>query len=133
MQMYSMNRRLKNSNVTVTSLHPGLVSTEIGRAFDDRPCASCCWNFLLCCCMYFNKKMHLNIRYCVPCKRNNYLTSISSFPEGQKFRDVCMFPISLSALQILGRFSYLMLPREIKFTCNSNPSINIPLHFKNKT
>ncbi|KAJ8301366.1 hypothetical protein KUTeg_020353 [Tegillarca granosa] len=24
MQMYSMNRRLKNSNVTVTSLHPGL-------------------------------------------------------------------------------------------------------------
>lgn len=50
MQMYSMNRRLKNSNVTVTSLHPGLVNTEIGRAFDGRCCASCCWDFLLCCC-----------------------------------------------------------------------------------
>ncbi|XP_060082480.1 retinol dehydrogenase 12-like [Ylistrum balloti] len=35
MQMYSMNRRLLNSNVTVVSLHPGIVETEVTRNFKD--------------------------------------------------------------------------------------------------
>lgn len=35
MQMFSMNRRLKTSNVTVTSLHPGMVETEVSRNFKD--------------------------------------------------------------------------------------------------
>ncbi|XP_069136791.1 polyprenol dehydrogenase-like isoform X2 [Argopecten irradians] len=35
MQMFSMNRRLKASNVTVTSLHPGMVETELPRNFQD--------------------------------------------------------------------------------------------------
>lgn len=35
MQMFSMNRRLQNSNVTVTSLHPGVVQTEVTRNFTD--------------------------------------------------------------------------------------------------
>ncbi|XP_021355392.1 retinol dehydrogenase 14-like [Mizuhopecten yessoensis] len=37
MQMYSMNRRLRSSNVTVTSLHPGVVRTELERNFKDFP------------------------------------------------------------------------------------------------
>ncbi|XP_052244115.1 retinol dehydrogenase 14-like [Dreissena polymorpha] len=35
MQMYSLQRRLKNSHVTITSAHPGTVETEIGRDFKD--------------------------------------------------------------------------------------------------
>ncbi|XP_060084644.1 retinol dehydrogenase 14-like [Ylistrum balloti] len=35
MQMFSMNRRLQNSNVTVSSLHPGVVQTEVTRNFSD--------------------------------------------------------------------------------------------------
>ncbi|XP_033740347.1 retinol dehydrogenase 14-like [Pecten maximus] len=35
MQMFSMNRRLQNSNVTVLSLHPGMVETEVSRNFKD--------------------------------------------------------------------------------------------------
>ncbi|XP_021355312.1 retinol dehydrogenase 14-like [Mizuhopecten yessoensis] len=35
MQMFSMNRRLQNSNVTVVSLHPGIVDTEVTRNFSD--------------------------------------------------------------------------------------------------
>ncbi|KAL5010993.1 hypothetical protein ScPMuIL_013298 [Solemya velum] len=39
MQMYSMARRLEGSNVTIASLHPGAVDTEIVHNFDD-------WRFL---------------------------------------------------------------------------------------
>nr|XP_022293543.1 dehydrogenase/reductase SDR family member on chromosome X-like [Crassostrea virginica]XP_022293561.1 dehydrogenase/reductase SDR family member on chromosome X-like [Crassostrea virginica] len=35
MQMYSLNRRLNTTNVTVNSLHPGIVETEITRSFTD--------------------------------------------------------------------------------------------------
>jgi hypothetical protein len=35
MQMFYMNRRLKDSNVSVLSLHPGIVDTEINRSFQD--------------------------------------------------------------------------------------------------
>ncbi|XP_033740349.1 retinol dehydrogenase 14-like isoform X2 [Pecten maximus] len=35
MQMFSMNRRLQNSNVAVLSLHPGMVETELRRNFKD--------------------------------------------------------------------------------------------------
>ena len=35
MQTYSMARRLKGSNVTVNSSHPGVVATEISRGFND--------------------------------------------------------------------------------------------------
>lgn len=35
MQMFYMNRRLKDSNVSVLSLHPGIVGTEISRSFQD--------------------------------------------------------------------------------------------------
>ncbi|KAJ8314493.1 hypothetical protein KUTeg_006643 [Tegillarca granosa] len=43
MHMYSLNRRIKHSNVTVTSLHPGYSDTQFNRAFEDRRCASCLW------------------------------------------------------------------------------------------
>ncbi|KAL3882937.1 hypothetical protein ACJMK2_029239 [Sinanodonta woodiana] len=35
MQMHSMQKRLKGSNVSVNSLHPGMVDTEISRNFQD--------------------------------------------------------------------------------------------------
>lgn len=35
MQMYFMNRRLKDSNIHVLSIHPGIVETEINRSFQD--------------------------------------------------------------------------------------------------
>ena len=35
MQMYFMNRKLKDSNVIVSSLHPGVVNTELSRGFQD--------------------------------------------------------------------------------------------------
>ncbi|KAK3602907.1 hypothetical protein CHS0354_018774 [Potamilus streckersoni] len=35
MQMHSMDRRLQGSNVSVNSLHPGMVDTEISRNFQD--------------------------------------------------------------------------------------------------
>jgi hypothetical protein len=35
MQMYFMNRQLKDSNVIVSSLHPGVVNTELSRGFQD--------------------------------------------------------------------------------------------------
>ncbi|KAK3581720.1 hypothetical protein CHS0354_023407 [Potamilus streckersoni] len=37
MQMYTLNRRLKNSNVTISCVHPGMVATEIGRYSQDIP------------------------------------------------------------------------------------------------
>ncbi|XP_048765185.2 WW domain-containing oxidoreductase-like isoform X2 [Ostrea edulis] len=43
MQMYCLNRRLQVANLTVNSLHPGLVNTEINRNFDDMKCLSCCF------------------------------------------------------------------------------------------
>lgn len=36
MQMHCLDRRLRNSNVSVTSAHPGMVDTEIGAEFKDR-------------------------------------------------------------------------------------------------
>ncbi|KAK3585555.1 hypothetical protein CHS0354_022965 [Potamilus streckersoni] len=41
MQMFSMNHRLQGSNVTITSLHPGLVKTEFSRYIQEM---NCCWN-----------------------------------------------------------------------------------------
>ncbi|KAL3883244.1 hypothetical protein ACJMK2_029527 [Sinanodonta woodiana] len=35
MQMHCMHRRLKEFNISVNSLHPGLVDTEISRSFQD--------------------------------------------------------------------------------------------------
>nr|XP_011448491.2 retinol dehydrogenase 12-like [Crassostrea gigas] len=35
MQMYCLNRRLQKTNVTVNSIHPGIVDTEINRSFSD--------------------------------------------------------------------------------------------------
>lgn len=35
MQMYCLNRRLQKTNVTVNSIHPGIVDTEITRSFSD--------------------------------------------------------------------------------------------------
>lgn len=35
MQMLYMNRKLKDTNITLSSLHPGVVDTEITRSFDD--------------------------------------------------------------------------------------------------
>ncbi|XP_061177286.1 retinol dehydrogenase 14-like [Saccostrea echinata] len=35
MQMYSLNRRLQNTNVTVNCIHPGIVETEISRSFTE--------------------------------------------------------------------------------------------------
>lgn len=35
MQMYCLQRRLKNTNVSITSVHPGVVDTEIGRDYSD--------------------------------------------------------------------------------------------------
>lgn len=35
MQMYCLNRRLRKTNVTVNSIHPGIVDTEINRSFSD--------------------------------------------------------------------------------------------------
>ncbi|KAK3602908.1 hypothetical protein CHS0354_018775, partial [Potamilus streckersoni] len=35
MQMHSMDRRLEGSNISVNSLHPGLVDTEISRSYQD--------------------------------------------------------------------------------------------------
>ncbi|XP_056014768.1 retinol dehydrogenase 14-like isoform X2 [Ostrea edulis] len=35
MQMYCLNRRLKNTNVAVNSIHPGVVNTELDRNFLD--------------------------------------------------------------------------------------------------
>ena len=35
MQMYFMNRRLKDTNVIVSSLHPGVVRTDVSRSFQD--------------------------------------------------------------------------------------------------
>lgn len=35
MQMYCLNRRLRKTNVTVNSIHPGIVDTEITRSFSD--------------------------------------------------------------------------------------------------
>ncbi|XP_048765177.2 dehydrogenase/reductase SDR family member on chromosome X-like isoform X3 [Ostrea edulis] len=35
MQMYVLNRQLQKTNVTVNSLHPGIVETEITRSFTD--------------------------------------------------------------------------------------------------
>lgn len=34
MQMYCMTRRLRDSNITINSIHPGIVRTEIGRNTD---------------------------------------------------------------------------------------------------
>lgn len=39
MQMYFMNRRLKESNISVVSTHPGTVETEFGR---DMECSRTC-------------------------------------------------------------------------------------------
>ena len=33
MQMHCLQRRLRNTNVSITSVHPGMVDTEIGRDF----------------------------------------------------------------------------------------------------
>ena len=35
MQMYCLQRRLQNTNISVTSLHPGVVQTEIARDYND--------------------------------------------------------------------------------------------------
>ncbi|KAK3098117.1 hypothetical protein FSP39_016282 [Pinctada imbricata] len=35
MQMYSLNKKLHNTNVTVNCIHPGIVETEISRSFSD--------------------------------------------------------------------------------------------------
>ena len=35
MQMYFMNRRLKDTKVIVSSLHPGVVRTDVTRSFQD--------------------------------------------------------------------------------------------------
>lgn len=35
MQMYSLNRRLRNTNITVTSCHPGMIDTRIGAELSD--------------------------------------------------------------------------------------------------
>lgn len=35
MQMYKLNRCLQGSNITVSSIHPGIVETEINRSFSD--------------------------------------------------------------------------------------------------
>ena len=35
MQMHCLQRRLRNTSISVTSVHPGLVQTEIGRDFTD--------------------------------------------------------------------------------------------------
>lgn len=35
MQMYKLNRCLQGSNITVSSIHPGIVETEINRSFTD--------------------------------------------------------------------------------------------------
>ena len=43
MQMYSLQRRLKNTNISITSVHPGDVDTEIGRDYVD----SKTWQLLL--------------------------------------------------------------------------------------
>ena len=43
MQATSMARRLGNSNVTINSIHPGVVDTEFGSE------AACCWRCLLGC------------------------------------------------------------------------------------
>lgn len=36
MQMYYLNRRLKNTEVTVNSAHPGIVENEITRKYYDQ-------------------------------------------------------------------------------------------------
>ncbi|XP_045197973.1 retinol dehydrogenase 14-like [Mercenaria mercenaria] len=36
MQMHCLHRRLRNSNISVTSAHPGMVETKIGAEFKDR-------------------------------------------------------------------------------------------------
>ena len=41
--MYSLQRRLKNTNISITSVHPGDVDTEIGRDYVD----SKTWQLLL--------------------------------------------------------------------------------------
>jgi NAD(P)-dependent dehydrogenase (short-subunit alcohol dehydrogenase family) len=35
MQMHCLHRRLRNSNISVTSAHPGIVETNIGAEFKD--------------------------------------------------------------------------------------------------
>ena len=36
MQMFGLQRRLRNTNISVTSGHPGMVATDIGREFKDK-------------------------------------------------------------------------------------------------
>lgn len=45
MHMFSLNRRIKNSNVTVNSLHPGFVQSEFTRAFEDQGRYMFLWKF----------------------------------------------------------------------------------------
>lgn len=45
MQMYSLNRRIHQSNVTVNCLHPGVVDSEFTRSFRD----DCHWTCLYRC------------------------------------------------------------------------------------
>ncbi|XP_067674580.1 retinol dehydrogenase 12-like [Haliotis asinina] len=39
--MFCLSRRLRGSDITVTSMHPGTVSTEITRNYSDMKCFSC--------------------------------------------------------------------------------------------
>uniref|UniRef100_A0A8W8N740 WW domain-containing oxidoreductase n=1 Tax=Magallana gigas TaxID=29159 RepID=A0A8W8N740_MAGGI len=48
MQMYSLNQRINQSNVTVNSLHPGVVHSEFTRSFEDDCTWTCTYNCAKC-------------------------------------------------------------------------------------
>lgn len=46
--MYSLNQRINQSNVTVNSLHPGVVHSEFTRSFEDDCTWTCTYNCAKC-------------------------------------------------------------------------------------
>ena len=77
MQMYSLNRRIHQSNVTVNCLHPGVVDSEFTRSFRDDCHWTCLYRCAKCTGIY---NIHFVNRMYFPYTQHKKSSSQITFP-----------------------------------------------------
>ena len=66
MYMYSLSERLASTNIVVSALHPGVVSTELYRNYENSTCINRCFMTLwscCCCCKYLDRTVCYGIAW----------------------------------------------------------------------